>query len=105
MGTVMGTLTCHPGDTSNTRNQAGHNANTGHNTWDTTGPGQHPCTWREAEQSEHPKVLLGRTVSSSGMRWHGATDPSGKAGSRSGPRAARSGALCTPGAAHGAKDG
>lgn len=81
----MGTVTCHPRDTSDSGNQTRHTADTRHKTWDTTDPGQHPCTWREAEQSEHPQELLGGTVSSSGMRWRGATDPPGKAGSCSGP--------------------
>lgn len=60
--TLTGTVTCHPGDTSDTGHQAGdttdtrHTTDTGHEAWHTADTRQHPCTWREAEQSEHPKM-------------------------------------------------
>lgn len=63
MGTTLtGTVTCHPGDTSDTGHQAGdttntrHTTDTGHEAWHAADTRQHPCTWREAEQSEHPKM-------------------------------------------------
>lgn len=52
---LLGAVTWHPGDTSNTRHQSGDSArdsagdstgnstNAGHEAWDTTNPRQHPC--------------------------------------------------------------
>lgn len=52
MGTgFLGTVTCHPGDSSDTGHQAGDTSNARHKARDTT----NPWTWRETELSDAPQ--------------------------------------------------
>lgn len=52
---LLGTVTCHPGDTSDTRHQAGDATNAGHEAWNAANPRHKAWTWREAEQSDPPQ--------------------------------------------------